>query len=172
MSNIEDIIQKISEKAGLSRGEIKRKIEEKKEELGFFVNDIAAAHIIAKDLNIPLGRPELKKRPKLTIKSLKKMEPGLSGVGISAIVLRVYHPIEYVKEGAKGILAPILLHDGTDSIRTVLWGAMARRITEKQIEQAINKLKTIFKDIKEDENLAVLYGVGVVTFIGLQQAKQ
>ncbi len=159
MSNIEDIIQKISEKAGLSRGEIKRKIEEKKEELGFFVNDIAAAHIIAKDLNVPLGRPELKKRPKLTIKSLKKMEPGLSGVGISAIVLRVYHPIEYVKEGAKGILSPILLHDGTDSIRTVLWGAMARRITEKQIERgSIIKIKQGYTKLGRTQELELHIG--------------
>lgn len=159
LSNIEDIIQKISEKAGLSRGEIKRKIEEKKEELGFFVNDIAAAHIIAKDLNVPLGRPELKKRPKLTINSLKKMEPGLSGVGISAIVLRVYNPIEYVKEGAKGILAPILLHDGTDSIRTVLWGAMARRITEKHIERgSVVKIKQGYTKLGRNQELELHLG--------------
>jgi len=55
LNNLEELIQKIAQKTELSRGEIKKKIEEKKEELGFFVNDIAAAHIIAKDLNIPLG---------------------------------------------------------------------------------------------------------------------
>ena len=142
MSNIEELIQKISQKAGLSRAEIKKRIENKQEELGHFVNDIAAAHIIAKDLNISLGRPELKKQPKLTIESLKKMEPGLSGVGLTAIILRVYHPIEFVREGTKGILAPILIHDGTDSIRTVLWGTMAKRITEKQIERgSVIKIK-------------------------------
>lgn len=142
LSNIEELVQKISQKTGLSRGEIKKKIEEKQKELGFFVNDIAAAHIIAKDLNVPLGRPELKKRPTLTITSLKKMEPGLSGVSLTARVIRVYQPIEFVREGNKGILAPILLHDGTDSIRTVLWGNMARRITDNQIERgSVIKIK-------------------------------
>ncbi len=128
MNNLEEIIEKIAKKTGLSRGEIKKKIEEKKEELGFFVNDIAAAHIIAKDLEVPLGRSELQKKPKLTIKSLKKMEPGLSGVSLTAIILRVYHPIEFEKEGSKSILSPILLHDGTESIRNVLWGGMANLI--------------------------------------------
>ena len=159
MSNIEVLIKKISEKAGLSRAEIKKRIEDKQKELGFFVNDIAAAHIIAKDLNISLGRPELKKVPKLTIKSLKKMEPGLSGVGLTAIILRVYHPIEFVREETKGILAPILLHDGTDSIRTILWGTMARRITEKQIERgSIIKLKQAYTKLGRNQEVELHIG--------------
>jgi replication factor A1 len=135
LNNIDELIKKISQHTGLSRAEIKMKIDQKKEELGFFVNDIAAAHIIAKDLNIPLGRPDLKKKSQITVKSLKKMEPGLSGISITGIILRVYHTIEFVKEGNKGILAPILLHDGTESIRLVLWGTMARKITDKNVER-------------------------------------
>ncbi|MFX0015583.1 MAG: hypothetical protein ACFFB2_11625 [Promethearchaeota archaeon] len=159
MSNIEEIIQKISQKTGLSRIEIKKKIEEKQKELGFFVNDIAAAHIIAKDLDVPLGRPEFKKRPKLTIESLKKMEPGLSGVSLTAIVTRIYHPIEFQKEGTKGILAPILLNDGTDTIRTLLWGTMARFITEKKIERgSIIKIKQGYTKLGRDEELELHVG--------------
>ena len=159
MSNIEELIKKISQKAGLSRAEIKKRIEEKQKELGFFVNDIAAAHIIAKDLNVSLGRPELKKRPKLTIESLKKMEPGLSGVGLTAIILRVYHPIEYVREGTKGILAPILLHDGTDTIRTILWGTMARHITDKQIERgSVIKIKQGYTKMGRNQELELHIG--------------
>ncbi len=135
MNNIEELIQKISQKTGLSRVEIKNRIEQKKEELGFFVNDIAAAHIIAKDLNVPLSRSELQQKPKITIQNLKKMEPGLSGVSITGRILRVYNPIEFVKQGSKGVLASILLHDGTDSIRTILWGNMARMVIEKKIER-------------------------------------
>lgn len=159
LSNIEELIQKISQKTELSRAEIKRKIEEKQEELGFFVNEIAAAHIIAKDLGVPLGRPELKKRPKLTIESLKKMEPGLSGVGISARILRVYQPIEFEREGIKSILAPILLHDGTDTIRTILWGAMARRITEKQVERgSIIRIKQGYTKLGRNQELELHLG--------------
>ncbi|MHA2202581.1 MAG: hypothetical protein ACW991_02720, partial [Candidatus Hodarchaeales archaeon] len=159
MSNIEELIVKISEKAGLSRAEIKKRIEDKQKELGFFVNDIAAAHIIAKDLNVSLGRPELKKRPKLTITSLKKMEPGLSGVGLTGIILRVYHPIEYEREGTKGILAPILLHDGTDSIRTILWGTMALRITEKKIERgSVIKIKQGYTKLGRTQELELHIG--------------
>ncbi|MFX0183969.1 MAG: hypothetical protein ACFE95_12875 [Candidatus Hodarchaeota archaeon] len=145
MSNIEDLVQKIAQQTGLSRAEIKQKIEKKKAELGFFVNDIAAAHIIAKDLNITLERPGLKKKTKITVKNLKKMEPGLSGVSLTGIVMRVYQPKEFDKEGSKGILAPVLLHDGTDSIRTVLWGTLARKIAEKNIERgAIIKIKRAY----------------------------
>ncbi|MFW9778296.1 MAG: hypothetical protein ACFFE8_05530 [Candidatus Heimdallarchaeota archaeon] len=135
MSNIEELVQKIAQKSGLSRGEILQKIEQKKEDLGFFVNDIAAAYIIAKDMNIELERPELTKKSPLTVKRLKRMEPGLSGVNLTGRVLRIYKPIEFVREGNKNILAPFLFHDGTDQIRTILWGNMARRITGKQVER-------------------------------------
>ncbi len=135
MTNIEDLIQKISKHTGLSRAEIKQKIDKKKEELEFLINDNAAAHIIAKDYNVPIGRPDSKKRPELTIKSLKQMEPGLSGVNITGIILRVYNPIEFTREGGKSLLAPILLHDGSDSIRTILWGSKARQVSENQIQR-------------------------------------
>lgn len=135
MSNIDELIQKIAQKSGLSRGDISKKIEQKKEDLGFFINDLAAVHIIAKDMNIELERPGLSKKSTLTVQKLKRMEPGLSGVNFTGIVLRVYKPIEFVREGNKNILAPILFHDGTDHIRTILWGNMARRITEKQVER-------------------------------------
>lgn len=51
----EDLIQKISALTGISKVRVKQRIEGKKRELGFFVNDIAAAHIVAKDLNVSLG---------------------------------------------------------------------------------------------------------------------
>ena len=135
MANIDELVQKISQKTGLSRAEIKEKIEKKKEELEFLINDIAAAHIIAKDHGVALGRPEGSKKPELTIKNLKQMEPGLSGISITGVILRIYHPIEFSREGGKQILAPFILHDGTDSIRTILWGTKARKITERQISR-------------------------------------
>ncbi len=135
MANIEELVQKISQKTGLSRAEIKEKIEKKKEELEFLINDIAAVHIIAKDLGVVLGRPEGSKKPELTIKNLKQMEPGLSGISITGVILRIYHPIEFTREGGKQILAPFVLHDGTDSIRTILWGTKARKITDKHISR-------------------------------------
>ncbi|MHA1513780.1 MAG: hypothetical protein ACTSRJ_06960 [Candidatus Hodarchaeales archaeon] len=135
MANIEELIQKISQQSGLSNTEIKEKIDKKKEELEFLINDIAAAHIIAKDLGVALGRPEGTKKPELTIKNLKQMEPGLSGIGLTGVILRIYHPIEFSREGTKQILAPFILHDGTDSIRTILWGNQARKVTEKKISR-------------------------------------
>ena len=135
MANIEELVQKISQQTGLSRAEIKEKIDKKKEELEFLINDIAAAHIIAKDLGVALGRPEGTKKPELTIKNLKQMEPGLSGISITGVILRIYHPIEFTREGGKQILAPFILHDGTDSIRTILWGTKARKVSENQISR-------------------------------------
>jgi len=158
LSNIEELILKISEKTGLSRGQIKQKIEEKKEELGFFVNDIAAAHIIAKDLDVALGQSKFKK-PKLTIKSLKSMEPGLPGIELTGVVYRIYHPIEFTKGEGKNILVPLLLHDGTDSIRLLLWGNQARLITENRIQRgSVIRIKQAYTKIGRTQELELHIG--------------
>jgi replication factor A1 len=159
VTNLEDLVQKISKHTGLSRAEIKQKIDKKKEELEFLINDIAAAHIIAKDFEVPLGRPDTKKRPELTIKSLKQMEPGLSGVNITGIILRVYHPIEFTREGGKGLLAPILLHDGSESIRTILWGSKARQISENHLRRgSVINLKQGYTKLGRSGNLELHVG--------------
>ena len=134
MSNLEDLIQRVIKHTNLSRADIIKMIEEKKKEL-LFVNDIAAIHIIAKDLDVPLKKPELKKSPSLTIKKLKSMEAGLTGINLTGVVFRVYNPFEFQREGNKGIFTPILLHDGTDIIRVLLWGNMSRYITDKRLER-------------------------------------
>ncbi len=159
MTNIEDLVQKISQHTGLSRADIKQKIDKKKEELEFLINDIAAAHIIAKDYEVPLGRPDTKKRPELTIKSLKQMEPGLSGVNITGIILRVYHPIEFSREAGKGLLAPILLHDGSDSIRTIFWGTKAQQIAENHLRRgSVINLKQGYTKLGRSGNLELHIG--------------
>ncbi len=159
MANIEDLIQKISQHTGLSRAEIKQKIDAKKEELEHLINDIAAAHIIAKDFNVPIGRPESQKKPELTIKKLKQMEPGLSGVNITGVILRIYNPIEFSREGGKSLLAPILLHDGSDSIRTLLWGTKARQVTENQLRRGtIVNLKQGYTKLGRNKDLELHLG--------------
>ncbi len=134
MSNVEDLIQRVIQQTNLSRADIIKMIEEKKKEL-LFVNDIAAIHILAKDLGVPLKKPELKKAPSLTIKKLKSMDAGLTGINITGVVFRVYNPFEFQREGNKGIFTPIMLHDGTDRIKVLLWGNMSRYITDKRVER-------------------------------------
>ncbi|MHA1214919.1 MAG: hypothetical protein ACTSPG_06455 [Candidatus Hodarchaeales archaeon] len=158
MSNLEDLIQKVIQETNLSRADIKKLIDEKKQEL-LFVNDVAAIHIIAKDLNVPLKKPDLKKKSTITVKQLKKMEEGLSGVSISGVVLRVYNPIEFTSEKGKGVLAPILVHDGSDSIRVILWGEKSRYISDKLVERGtIIKIKQAYTKMGRTGSLELHLG--------------
>ena len=159
MTTIEELIQKISEHTGLSKAEITALINKKKEELEFLINDIAAAHIIAKDHNVPIGKSTDEKTPKLTIKRLKQMEPGLSGIKLRGIILRVNHPIEFKREGGKGVLVPVLLHDGTESIRTVFWGNKAKQImTKKFTRGTVIELKQAYTKAGRTGNIELHLG--------------
>lgn len=55
---LKELIKIIAKGSKKTQKNIVKKIEDKKEELGFFVNDIAAAHIIAKDLKVKLPTAE------------------------------------------------------------------------------------------------------------------
>ncbi|MHA2238968.1 MAG: DUF2240 family protein, partial [Candidatus Hodarchaeales archaeon] len=159
MTTIEELIQKISQHTRLSKEEITDLINKKKEELEFLINDIAAAHIIAKDHNVPIGKSANEKSPKLTIKRLKQMEPGLSGIKLRGVILRVNNPIEFKREGGKGLLVPILLHDGTESIRTVFWGNMAKLLADKKFTRGtIVELKQAYTKAGRTGNIELHMG--------------
>ncbi len=51
--DFEEVADRIMRQTGFSRDDVIAKVEEKKKELDYFVNDIAAIHIVAKDLGVP-----------------------------------------------------------------------------------------------------------------------
>ena len=54
MANTEEVIKIICRVTGLTWIEVQKKISKKREELGFFINDLAAAIIVARDLGVSL----------------------------------------------------------------------------------------------------------------------
>lgn len=163
--NLDELIKKIADESGVSIAEIHRMIEAKKEELDNFVNDTAAAHLIARELEVdieytPSKQPQDDKTLNdMTIKKLKQMPVGVGSVSLTGVIMRVYSPIEFMRGNVKGILVRLDFHDETDSIKLVLWGNNALNITNKVIKRGdIITIKNGYTKESREKSLEVHLG--------------
>ncbi len=111
-ADLENIVEKIAKISGLSKEEIKRRIESKKEMLSGLISFEGAAQIVAAELGIKFDSIKL---------SIADLLPGMRRVKIIGKILEIYGIHRYVKNEKEMKVASLLLADDTDSIRVVLW---------------------------------------------------
>lgn len=111
----DEIAVAITEKAGLKRDEIDRKVDDKLMQLSGLISREGAAHIIANELRIRLFEDFAKK-----IK-INRLVPGMGNVGFSGKVVKLYGVREFKTDKREGKVATLLLGDDSGTIRLVLW---------------------------------------------------
>ncbi len=130
---LKELISKILEKSELEEEEIKKRINDKQEELGGLITPEGASHIVANELGINLFEGVVSKIPELKIENVI---PGMSSIDIVGRVIRAFEPREFDrKDGAKGKVCSIILADETAEIRVVFWGKDADLIEEGKIQE-------------------------------------
>ncbi len=122
-----DILQKISEKTGLSDAAIEQKISEKLRVLSGLISKEGAAHIIANELGVPLFE---KVSGRLQVKNILA---GMRSVETVGRVVQVYEVRDFQTEQRTGTVGSFILGDETGTIRIVCWGDLAQ--TLKQFKQ-------------------------------------
>lgn len=122
---LSDIINKISEKANISRAEIDVKIEQKLKQLSGLISKEGAAHIIANELGVKLfenisGRLQI-----------KNILAGMRDVETVGKVQQIFEARDFVtRDNRKGKVGSFVLADETSSIRIVCWGSQADNIAK------------------------------------------
>jgi len=120
---LNDIIDKISEKADISKSDIDVKIEQKLKQLSGLISKEGAAHIIANELGVKLFENV---SGRLRIKNILT---GMRDVETVGKVQQIFDAREFVtKDDRKGKVGSFVLADETGSIRIVCWGAQADNI--------------------------------------------
>lgn len=110
--NCSQLIDFISEKSGLLRDEIERRIEGKQAKLAGLISKAGAAQIIAAELNISFDKQTIK---------ISQMVPGMKKINLVGKVINLSPIREYNKNGRSGRIGSFVLADETSNIRTVLW---------------------------------------------------
>lgn len=113
--DLNQIIDKIKDKSGLSLEDINSKIEDKLKQLSGLISKEGAAHIVANDLGIKLFDQV---SGKLQIKNVLS---GMRNVEAVCKVQRIYDVREFQKGERKGKVLSMIVGDETGTIRLVLW---------------------------------------------------
>jgi len=115
MTNVDNLIDKIVEETGTDPGEIRIRMDKKKEIMHGLLSDYGAIYAVAKELGVDLNREEL------ILTKISGIEPQKS-FNVVGRAGEIYLPKEFSrKDGTIGKVASIVLCDDTGNVRLTLW---------------------------------------------------
>lgn len=116
MLDLEQILSELEEKTDLSRDQIKKKIDQKHQELLGLVSLEGAGHLVARDLGINLLT--VKRKPL----KIEKLTEGMKDVSVRGRISYITPIKEFKrKDGSEGKVCNLIISDGTGDIRIPLW---------------------------------------------------
>ncbi len=110
--NYLQLVELISEKSGVSKEDIERKIEAKQAKLAGLISKAGAAQIIAAELNINFDRQTIK---------ISQIVPGMRKINLVGKIINLFPVREYNKNGRSGRIGSFILADNTSNVRIVMW---------------------------------------------------
>jgi len=110
--NYLQLIELISEKSGVSKEDIERRIEAKQAKLAGLISKAGAAQIIAAELNINFDRQTIK---------ISQIVPGMRKINLVGKIINLFPVREYNKNGRSGRIGSFILADDTSNVRIVMW---------------------------------------------------
>lgn len=110
--NYHQLVELISEKSGVAKSEIERRIEAKQAKLAGLISKAGAAQIIAAELNINFDKQIIK---------ISQIVPGMKKINLVGKIIDLFPIREYNKNGRSGRIASFVLADETSNTRVVLW---------------------------------------------------
>ena len=163
---LEEIIERIEQKTGLSREEIMQKIDLKCKELSGLITLEGAAYIIAKELGVEI--PSIHKN----YLEIKNLVSGMRNVSVIGRVIKISGISEFERaNGKKGAVANIWIADNSGLVRIPLWNDQVKICEEVQVNdliQVINGItrENIFGDVEislgKYGNLRILEDTGEI----------
>ncbi len=132
--SLEEKVDLVIEKTGVSRKELQHLIEKKKREMGGLISDEGALHLVARDLGINLSEIDDYKPVRVYVKDLR---PEMRSVTMTGRVNRIYPVREFEKRGVKSKVASMIVSDLTGDVRVVMWGNHADLVEEGKIREGM-----------------------------------
>ena len=153
---LQDIVDRIREKTGLSEYEIMQKVDDKQKQLSGLISKDGAAHIIANELGIKL----IEHGARLKIKSIY---PDMRSVETVGRVMNIFEPREFVRQdNTPGKVASMTIGDETGQIRVVGWGSNADRMHSIKADDIVQIISGYvrenrgFKEIHLNDNARIV----------------
>nr|MDO8082675.1 OB-fold nucleic acid binding domain-containing protein [Candidatus Freyarchaeota archaeon] len=129
------IVKLIVEQTGISREEVEKQIEKKKEILGSLATEEGAAVLVATELNVEIRETEEEKPEKKT--QIKDLKEGMTSVSVvEGIVMEILRIKRFERRGgAAGQMASVRIADKTGETRLVLWEEQSEAVEKGKIHK-------------------------------------
>jgi len=131
MDENENQISKIASRLKVSREEVLKKLEEKRQKTGGLISDEVLLRMLATELGVEIDVNKVKE-PTLLIGNLV---PGLSDVTVAGRVIAVFPPksSEEYKRSAKARNGSLIIADKSGSVHVVLWNTKAAYAEQEKV---------------------------------------
>ncbi len=132
----------IIEQSGISREEVEKLVQEKKELLGNLATEEGAAVLVAVELNVEVKEPEEEKPEKKIL--IKDLQEGMTSVSaLDGVVMEILRIKRFERRtGSTGQMASMRIADNTGEIRLVLWEEQSEAVEKGKIHKG-NLLRII-----------------------------
>lgn len=130
--SLEKTVEKIlSSRPDLTRQEVHKMIEKKKEGVGEFFTDETAARIVASELGV-----EIVQKPLQLEILIQDLVSGLNDVTVAGRVITVYPPKTFTRRDlTEGKFARLLIADKSGTLKVVLWDDKTDLVETGKVEQ-------------------------------------
>ena len=130
--SLEKIVEQIlSSRPDLTRQEVHKMIEKKKEGVGEFFTDETAARIVASELGV-----EIVQKPLQLEILIQDLVSGLNDVTVAGRVVTVYPPKTFTRRDlTEGKFARLLIADTSGTLKVVLWDDKTALMETGKVEQ-------------------------------------
>jgi len=122
---VEELLQELERRSGLSREELMKRIDRKINELDNLITIEGAIYLVARDLGIELPS----ERRRVTISSIV---PGMRRVSFIGRVFKISRIVEF-GVGKKGKVVNLFVGDSTGYVKIPLWNEQVSFINQKKV---------------------------------------
>ncbi len=129
MASLDDILSGIEAKTGISKDELRSKVEKKQKDLSGMISAEGAAHLVAKEMGVNMLSSEKRKI------ELKNIVPGMRNVSAAGRVFKVSNIVDFKKgNGTPGRVVNIFIGDRSGFVRMPLWNEHVEMIENEEIK--------------------------------------
>lgn len=145
----EDIVEKIVKEKGISREEVKEKVDEKIKQLSDLISKEGAAQIIANQLGVKVIENFGDRKFKIN-----QLPAGVSSVNALGKVTQLSEVRTFNRNGKEGKVVNFTVGDETGTIRIVVWDEkIIRQIEEGDVEEgAIIQIRNAYSKLNNGRN--------------------
>jgi replication factor A1 len=127
--NSDEIVEQILKKTSFSRDEIMQKIEKKQKELGGFVSEEGAAHLVAKEYGLDFLNNTKRKL------QIRNIISGMKNVTFAGRIFRISNIIEFKRaDGSSGSVVNLYLGDSSGFCKVALWNDQVKLVDEETVK--------------------------------------